>query len=77
MGEFDIILRSLQQVQDFVEIAMIQPFEVLVGNDRQDINGKDLMGMFSLDYSVPVRVKVKCSPEQLACFRSSAAPYIV
>ena len=72
MLEFDIILRSLKQVQAFVKLAMVQPFEVLVGNDRQHINGKDLMGMFSLDYSHPVRVRVTCTQEQFTCFRSSA-----
>ena len=76
MREFDIILRSLQQVQDFVALAMVQPFEVLVGNDRQNINGKDLMGMFSLDYSHPVRVQVCCSQEQFSHFRSSAEAFI-
>lgn len=77
MLEFDIILRSLKQVQEFVSLAMVQPFEVLVGNDRQDINGKDLMGMFSLDYSNPVRVRVTCTQEQFACFRSSAGEFVV
>lgn len=76
MLEFDIILRSLQQVQDFVSIAMVQPFEVLVGNERQSINGKDLMGMFSLDYSAPVRVRVNCTQEQFSCFRSSAKAFL-
>ena len=77
MREFDIILQSLAQVQEFVSLAMVQPFEILVGNDRQIINGKDLMGMFSLDYSGPVRVRAMCSPEQFACFRTSAAQFIV
>ena len=73
--EFDIVLRSLQQVQDFVALAMVQPFEVMVGNDRQSINGKDLMGMFSLDYSHPVRVRVRCTQEQFSSFRNSAASF--
>lgn len=72
MREFDIVLRSLRQVQEFVNLAMVQPFEVVVGNESQYINGKDLMGMFSLDYSAPVRVQVRCSPEEFAAFRFSA-----
>ena len=77
MREFDIILQSLAQVQEFVSLAMVQPFEILVGNDRQSINGKDLMGMFSLDYSGPVRVRATCTAEQFSCFRASAAQFIV
>ncbi len=72
MREFDIVLNSLRQVQDFVKLAMVQPFDVHVGNESQHINGKDLMGMFSLDYSAPVRVRVKCSPEEFTAFRFSA-----
>ena len=72
MLEFSIVLRSLKQVQDFVSLAMIQPFEVMVGNDHQNINGRDLMGMFSLDYSGPVRVRMCCTQEQYRCFLSSA-----
>ena len=49
MKKFDMIISSFRQVQAFVSLAMTQPFEVLVGNDRQHINGKDFMGMFSLD----------------------------
>ena len=77
MQEFDIILHSSKQVQDFVALAMVQPFEVLVGNDRQSIDGKDLMGMFSLDYSSPVRVSADCPPEQFSRFRSSAEDLLV
>ena len=76
MREFHIVLRSLRQVQDFVSLAMVQPFDVHVGNERQIINGKDLMGMFSLDYSAPVRVQVRCSQEEFSSFHSSAARFI-
>ncbi len=77
MLEFDIILRSLQQVERFVSLAMVQPFEIVVGNERQYVNGKDFMGMFSLDYSSPVRVSAKCTPEQFSCFRTSAEEFLI
>ena len=73
MREFNIVIHSLKQVQAFVSLAMVQPFEVLVGNERQRINGKDLMGMFSLDYRRPVRVSVRCSEEEFSSFRRKAA----
>ena len=76
MREFHIVLHSLRQVQDFVCLAMVQPFEILVGNERQSINGKDLMGMFSLDYTVPVRVRMQCSQEEFSAFQSSAARFL-
>ena len=76
MQEFHISLRSLRQVLDFVKLSMVQPFEISVGNDRQNINGKDLMGMFSLDYSAPIRVRVRCSQEEFSSFRKSASRFL-
>ena len=73
MGEFQMTIHSFQQAQNFVKLAMQQPFAVLVGNECQQINGKDLMGMFSLDYSRPVQVKVNCSEEEFLRFRQDAA----
>ncbi len=50
-------------------LAMVQPFTVLVGNDRQQVNGKSFIGMFSLDCRRPLRVSVKCSEEEFGRFR--------
>ncbi len=72
MHSFDIQIQSFLQVQEFVSLAMVQPFDVLVGNDKQQINGKSFMGMFSLDYARPVRVSVKCSDEEFSRFRAEA-----
>lgn len=72
MKKFDMALRSFRQVQAFVALAMKQPFEVRVGNERQHINGKDFMGMFSLDYSQPVQVSVTCTEEEFSRFRQLA-----
>jgi len=68
MQKFNISLRSFRQVQDFVSLAMAQPFDILVGNEQQHINGKDFMGMFSLDYSRPVQVAVHGSEEEFLQF---------
>ena len=69
-------LHSAKQVQDFVSLAMVQPFEVQVGNERQNINGKDLMGMFTLDYSAPVSVRVRCSQDEFTRFHESVESLI-
>lgn len=77
MHQFSIHIRSFRQVQDFVSLAMIQPFEVLVGNDKHQINGKSFMGMFSLDHSYPVLVSVRCSDEEFLRFQQDAARLLV
>ena len=69
-------LASFRQVQDFVRLAVKQPFEVRVGNDTQNINGKDLMGMFSLDYTRPVCVRAECEDTLFAAFCRSVQQVI-
>ena len=71
MQEFHMEINSFRQVQDFVRLAAEQPFEIRVGNDHQRINGKDLMGMFSLDYSRPVCVSADCGQDIFAAFHRS------
>ena len=76
MKQFDIVLRSFQDVQDFVEMATVQPFRVLVGNDRARVNAKSFMGMFSLDYNAPLQVRADCSDEECQQFKAKAAKFL-
>ena len=69
MRQFDIVVTTFRQVQDFVSLAMVQPFEVLVGNEKQQVSGKSFMGMFTLDHNRPLRVTVRCTEEEFGRFR--------
>ncbi len=73
MWQFNIRVCSFRQIQDFVALAMVQPFEVLVGNDKQMVNGKSFMGMFTLDFRRPLQVRVKCNEEQFGKFQKETA----
>lgn len=77
MKQFDIVLRSFEDVQDFVEIATVQPFRVLVGNDRVLVNAKSFMGLFSLDFEQAVHVRADCTDEECARFRALVEKYLV
>ena len=66
---FHILLTTYKQIKAFVSLAARQPFDIRVGNDRQSINGKDFMGMCSLDFSRPVHVQAECTADQAAAFR--------
>ena len=70
--DFHISLSTFQQIQTFIDLASRQPFDVQVGNDRQTINGKDFMGMFSLDYSRPVHVHADCTGHAFEVFQQNA-----
>ena len=73
MQEFNISIGSFRQIRAFVSLAAVQPFDVFVGNDRQQVNGKSFIGMFSLDYTKPVRVRVSCSLETMRRFQQETA----
>ena len=77
MLQFDVCLHSFEDVQDFVELATVQPFRILVGNDRTRVNAKSFMGMFSLDFTTPVQVRADCSQEQCESFKEAAARFLV
>ena len=76
MKQFAISLHSFEDVQDFVSVATVQPFRVLVGNDRSRVNAKSFMGMFSLDYSHPVLVRADCTDEECLHFKEAAAKFL-
>ena len=77
MREFEIRLRSVQDVQAFVAIATKRPYTVQVGNHSHRVNGKSFMEMFSLNFSEPLIAAVDCSEEEWESFRQEAARFLV
>ena len=77
MQEFEIRLRSVQDVQDFVAIATELPFPIFVGNSRHKVDAKCFMEMFCLDFSFPVTARAECSREEFEAFRRDADRFAV
>ena len=57
MREFAIQLRSVQDVQEFVDIATTKPFVIHVCDDYRRVNGKSFMEMFCLNFSSRLTVQ--------------------
>lgn len=76
MQEFDIHIHSFQEIREFVELATVQPFRVLVGNDVQQVNAKSFIGMVSLDYTRPLQVKADCDCAQLLVFQRKVEKFL-
>lgn len=76
MQKFHISLRSFQDVQEFIALATVQPFAILVGNESQQVNGKSFIGMVSLDHSRPLQVKVDCDCQAWQTFRNVVGKFI-
>lgn len=69
MSEFQIALASIQEVRQFVNAASRSPCEVDVCAGRYVVDGKSIMGLFSLDLSRPVTVRLYGSDGDQAALR--------
>ena len=76
MQKFHISLRSFQDVQEFISMATVQPFAILVGNEAQQVNGKSFIGMVSLDHSRPLQVQADCDCQAWQTFRKVVGKFI-
>lgn len=65
-------LSSIQSAKRFVNIANKYNFPVNIASERYIVNGKSIMGLFSLNLSKPVRVEVEgeCPPEFIEDIKS-------
>ena len=76
MQKFNIRIRSFQEVQEFIQLATVQPFPVLVGNDIQQVNGKSFIGMVSLDYTRPLLVQADCDESAVTKFQKVISKFL-
>lgn len=58
MKAFNIMLRSINDVKDFVNIVNQYDYDVDLASGRYVVDAKSIMGIFSLDLSKPIRVEV-------------------
>ena len=58
MKTFDIMLKSINDVKDFVNVVTKYDFDVDMTSGRYVVDAKSIMGIFSLDLSKPIKVEV-------------------
>ena len=56
MKKTEIILSSIQDVRDFVNLVVLIDYEVDLAQGRYLIDAKSIMGIFSLDLISPITV---------------------
>ncbi len=76
MWEFEIVLRSVQDVQEFVALATKRSFAVQISDGRHRVNGKSFMEMFCLDFTRPLKVSVRCDEVRFDEFRADALRFL-
>ena len=72
MKTFNVLLRSVGDVRDFVALASVQSFDLTVGNDRLRVNGKSFLRLFCLDLNSPQQVRMDCTEEEFRRFYNAA-----
>ena len=77
MREFEIQIKSVRDVLTFVNLATSRPFDVTVGNEYHQVNGKSFMEMFCLDFSHPLRVICNCTDEDFDAICRDADRFLV
>jgi len=58
MRTFNLLLSSINDVKDFVNIVSRYDFDVDLTSGRYVVDAKSIMGIFSLDLSKPIKVEV-------------------
>ena len=58
MKEFQVLLTSINHVKDFVTAASMCSCDIDVTSGRYTIDAKSIMGLFSLDLSKPITIRV-------------------
>ncbi len=58
MKSFNISLKSINAVKDFVNIVNKYDFDVDLTSGRYVVDAKSIMGIFSLDLAKPIKVDV-------------------
>ena len=56
MKKMEIMLSSVQDVREFVNIVVLIDFEVDLAQGRYLIDAKSIMGIFALDLLAPITV---------------------
>lgn len=76
--EFKVLLNMVDSTKDFVRIAELfnTNIDVRTCNNRFIVDGTSLMGMFSLDLSLPVIVSVN-DDEVGNAFKEAVIKYVV
>lgn len=60
MKTFNIMLKSINDVKDFVNISNRFDFDIDLTSGRYVVDAKSIMGIFSLDLSKAIKVEVFC-----------------
>ena len=76
MLTFNVNLRSIEDVKDFVTAASFVSCDIDVQSGRYLVDAKSIMGLFSLDLAKSVAVQVHGSEDEANAFKNAVSRLI-
>ena len=64
MRVFNIILNSINDVKEFVNIVSKYDFDIDLTSGRYVVDAKSIMGIFSLNLSKAIKVEAHCGDQE-------------
>ena len=58
MTEVNVLLSSINDVKNFVNIVSKYDFDIDLASGRYVVDAKSIMGIFSLDLAKPIKVEI-------------------
>lgn len=77
MVKVKLFLNSIDYVKEFVNIVSKFAFSVDLGSGRYTIDGKSIMGIFSLDLSRPIMMSVNADESECGELLKQVEKFIV
>ncbi len=76
MSRLNIMLKSVQDVKDFVRIVNDFPFDIDLSSGRYIVDAKSIMGIFSLDMTKPIQLECHADQDQENALKEKIKQYI-
>ena len=74
MKEFTVLLSSINDVKNFVNVVTKYDYEIDLTSGRYVVDAKSIMGIFSLDLTKPI--KVEAQGEYCTVLLTDLGPFI-
>ena len=75
MIEKKIFLKTLEDVKNFVDVAISKPYDIELLSGKYIVNAKSIMGVFSLDLTLPLTMVANIAEDDQLL--SQIEPYII
>ncbi|MBE7047146.1 MAG: HPr family phosphocarrier protein [Ruminococcaceae bacterium] len=77
MKTFNILLKEINDVKNFVNIMCRFDTEMDLSSGRYIVDAKSIMGIFSLDLTKPIKAEIVADNGDAEALVKELAPYIV